>query len=123
MRVTTGRGNRSLMAMPRTTRASGWLSSGELVGLVGWPLGPDVPAGVRLGAARELMVPRQVPRSTGRHLFVGRGAGGDRPVVLSPTAATHHVGVIGPSGVGKSALLAHGILSDIERGYGGLFVD
>jgi len=123
MRVTTGRGNRSLMAMPRTTRASGWLSSGELLGLVGWPLGPDVPAGVVLGAARELLVPRQVPRGDGRHLFAGRDVGGERPVVLSPTAAAHHVAVIGPSGVGKSALLVNGILSDIERGLGGLFVD
>jgi len=123
LRVRASRGNRSLAAMPRTTRTSGWLSSAETLALVGWPLGSDVPAGVEVGAARELLVPRRVPREGGRRLFVGRDAGGERPVVLTPTAATHHVAVVGPSGVGKSVLLAAGILSDIARGYGGLFID
>lgn len=122
LRVTSGRTNRSLMAMPRTTRASGWLSSTELMGLLGWPLGPDVPAGVVLGAARELMVPRKVARR-GRKLLVGRDASGERSVAIDATAARHHLAVIGPSGVGKSVLLANGILSDIAAGCGGAVID
>jgi len=123
IRVTTGRGSRTMAAMPRTTAASGWLSSAELIGLIGWPLGPDVPAGVQLGAARQLPVPRGVGRQ-GRRLLVGRDASGEeRPVALDATAARHHVAVIGPSGVGKSVLMASGILSDIAAGYGGAVID
>jgi hypothetical protein len=122
MRVTTGRGNRTLAAMPHTTRASGWLSSGELIGLLGWPLGPGVPAGVVLGAARELMVPREVARR-GRKLLVGRDASGERPVAIDATAARHHVAVIGQSGVGKSVVFGNGILQDIAAGYGGCVID
>ncbi|HYM46569.1 MAG TPA: hypothetical protein VES65_10495 [Solirubrobacteraceae bacterium] len=121
-RVTTGRGSRRLAAMPRTTRTSGWLSAAELLGLVGWPIGPDVPAGVDVGAARELLVPRTVARR-GRRLLVGRDASGERPVAIDATAARHHVAVVGPSGVGKSVLLAGGILSDIAAGYGGVVID
>lgn len=123
IRVTSGRGGRAMTALPRTTATSGWLTSAELLALVGLPLGPDVPAGVEVGAARELLTPREVPRAGGRRLFVGRDSTGERPVVLSPTAATHHGCVIGPSGAGKSVVLGGGILSDIACGYGGLFVD
>src|ERR1019366_7250961 len=42
---------------------------------------------------------------------------------LSPEAATHHVAVIGPSGVGKSVLLANSILSDIAAGHAGVLID
>ncbi len=122
IRVTTERGNRRLTSMPRTTPASGWLSSAELVGLIGWPIGPDVPAGVLLGAARELPVPREVARR-GRTLLVGRDASGARPVALDEAAARHHLAVIGPTGVGKSVLMANGILADIAAGYGGAVID
>jgi hypothetical protein len=122
IRVTTERSNRSLSSMPRTTRASGWLSSAELVGLIGWPIGPDVPAGVQVGAARELPVPREVARY-GRTLLVGLDASGARPVALDATAARHHLAVIGPTGVGKSVLMANGILADITAGYGGAVID
>lgn len=122
MRVRTGRGSRSLSAMPATTRTSGWLSTAELVALLGWPIGPDVPAGVELGATRELLVPRSVARQ-GRRLLIGRDAAGERPVAIDATAARHHVAVIGPSGSGKSVLMAGGILADIAAGYGGAVID
>jgi hypothetical protein len=121
LRVTSGRRSR-LATMPRTTRTSGWLSAAEMLALIGWPIGPDVPAGVTLGAARELMVPRTVARR-GRRLLIGRDAYGERPVAIDATAARHHLAVLGPSGVGKSVLLASGILSDIAAGYGGVVID
>jgi len=121
VRVTRERGNRSLASMPRTARSSGWLSNAELLPLTGWPLGPDVTPGVEVGS-REILVPPSVG-SEGRRLFTGRGVRGERPVALSPEAATHHVAVIGPSGVGKSVLLANSILSDIEAGHAGVLID
>jgi hypothetical protein len=122
IRVTAGRGSRRLSAMPRTTLTSGWLSTAELLALLGWPLGPDAVAGVEVGAARELLVPRHIPRK-GRRLFTGRDVHGTRPVALSAEAARHHLAVIGPSGVGKSVLLARCVLDDLARGYGGVVID
>lgn len=122
VRVSYERGKRTLGSLPKVRRSSGWLSVAELVPLLSLPLGEPVP-GVEVGASRELLVPRHVPRDGGRRLFIGRDSEGERPVVLSPEAATHHVAVIGPSGVGKSVLLANSILSDIAAGRGGVVID
>jgi hypothetical protein len=123
VRVTRERGNRTLASQPRTTRTSGWLSTSELLALTGWPLGPDVAVpGVEVGASRELLAPRYVPRE-GRRLFIGRDANGARPVALDAPGALHHMAVVGPSGVGKSVLLARAVLSDIGHGYAGVVID
>ncbi len=122
VRITAGRGNRRLLALPRTTRTSGWLSTAELLPLLGWPLGPELVSNVEVGAARELLVPQHVARER-RRLFIGRDSRGERPVALSADAAKHHMAVVGPSGVGKSVLLARAILSDIACGYGGVAID
>jgi hypothetical protein len=122
LRITSERSNRRLNALPRTSRSSGWLSGGELLALLGWPLGSDIVPGVEVGAARQLPADRSLPRS-GRRLFIGRDASGERPVALSAQAARHHVAMLGPSGVGKSELLGQGVLSDIEQGYAGLVID
>src|ERR1700733_116688 len=52
VRITVGRGNRRMSAMPRTTRSSGWLGIAELLLLLGWPLGPELVPGVEAGGAR-----------------------------------------------------------------------
>ena len=121
VRVTAGRGNRRLSVLPRTTRTSGWLSSAELLPLLGWPLGPETSPNVEVGS-RELLIPRSIPRA-GRRLFTGRDTRGERPVALDATAARHHMAVIGPSGVGKSVLLTRCVLDDIEHGFAGAVID
>jgi hypothetical protein len=121
VRITYGRGHRSLASLPRTTRTSGWLSGAELLPLLGWPLGSDTTPNVEVGS-RELLVAGGIPR-VGRRLFIGRDVHGERPVALDATAARHHMAVCGPSGVGKSVLLARCILDDIERGFGGVVID
>ncbi|MGA7705763.1 MAG: hypothetical protein WB998_12805 [Solirubrobacteraceae bacterium] len=121
VRVTTGRGSRRLSALPRTGRTSGWLSNLELLALLGLPLGPDAMPNVAVGS-RELLVPSGIAHE-GRRLFVGRDVYGERPVALDATAARHHMAVCGPSGVGKSVLLARCILDDIEHGYAGAVID
>jgi hypothetical protein len=120
IRVTSERGTRTLATLPKVRRSSGWLSVAEITPLLGLPLGDGVP-GVEVGS-RELLVAPGVARS-GRTLFTGRDSHGERPVALSAEAATHHMAVIGPSGVGKSVLLANSILSDIAAGHGGVVID
>lgn len=121
VRVTFERGNRRLSSLPKVRRTSGVLSVSELVALLGLPLGPDMAPNVEVGS-RELLVPPGVARG-GRVLFTGRDSRGTRPVALSAEAARHHMAVVGPSGVGKSVLLANAILSDIEEGFGGAVID
>ena len=87
LRLTSERGGRSLGSLPKTTRTSGWMNAAELLPCLMWPLGDRLIPGVEVGAARELPVPRQVPRE-GRRLFIGRdGSGAERPVALSAEAA------------------------------------
>lgn len=121
IRVTYERGSRTLAALPKVNRSSGWLGVSELVPLLGLPLGEPV-AGVEVGASRELLVPRHVPRN-GRRLFIGRDSDGERPVALSPEASRVHMAVISPTGGGKSTLLLRSILADIAAGYGGVLLD
>jgi hypothetical protein len=122
IRVTYERGSRTLAALPRANRSSGWLAVSELVPLLALPLGEPVP-GVEVGASRELLVPRHVPRKGGRRLLIGRDSDGERPVALSPEASRVHMAVISPTGGGKSTLLLRSILADISGGYGGILLD
>ena len=48
---------------------------------------------------------------------------GARPVALSAEAALHHLAVVGPTGSGKSVVLARGVLDDLSAGYGGVLID
>jgi hypothetical protein len=121
IRVTYERGSRTLAALPKVNRSSGWLGVAEIVPLLALPLGEPVP-GVEVGASRELLVPRHVPRN-GRRLFIGRDSDGERPVALSPEASRVHMAVISPTGGGKSTLLLRCILSDLAGGYGGILLD
>ncbi|MGN6373689.1 MAG: type IV secretory system conjugative DNA transfer family protein [Solirubrobacteraceae bacterium] len=115
-------GKRTFGTIPRTTPRSGWLSGAELVALLAFPLGSETVPGVSVGVSRQLPVPRQVP-SKGRALFVGHDPGGERTVALSTTAAQHHLCAVGPTGTGKSTLLAGAVLSDIAHGFGGVVFD
>lgn len=122
IRTTRERPCRSFATLPRVDGRSGWLSGGELAALIGWPVGAEVVPGVTLGAARQLPVPAGVS-SRGRVLLIGRGWRGERPVALSVEAAKHHLTVVGPTGTGKSTLLANAILADIKSGFGGVVFD
>jgi len=122
LRLTYERGSRRLDALPRTRRSSGWLAGRALLGLLGWPLGSELTPGIELGG-RQVRAAADLPTG-GRRLLLARGISGEeRPVALSAEAARHHMAVIGPSGVGKSALLTNAILADIASGYGGAVID
>ncbi len=113
---------RSVGALPRATRRSGWLNTDELLPCLTWPLGDRLTPGVPLGAARELPVPRRVPRD-GLRLCLGRDARGERPACVSVEGARLHIGLLGGSGSGKSAVMGRIGLALLALGYGVVLID
>jgi len=99
-------------------------SPAELMGLIGWPInGPRIP-GLALGVAPQLMPSPRLPRSGGRVLARSTWPGMEkRPLVQPLVGALSHTVVAGPSGVGKSALLAGAIAQDLKAGRGCLVLD
>lgn len=89
----------------------------ELVGLLGWPLGDGAYPGVLRQGARRLPVPKPVPVK-GRILGEGTHPSTRRAVALDVRDGLMHTHVLGPTGVGKSTLLAHVALDTIEAGHG-----
>jgi hypothetical protein len=100
------------------------LAPSELVSLTAWPIGtpplPGVPSPhpVRLTPDRSL---------TERGLVLGKATAllpKGRPVAIKPADQLQgHLHLIGPTGVGKSTLLASLALQDIEAGFGLCFID
>ncbi len=99
-------------------------SPGELMGLLGWPLDtPRVP-GLTLGVAPQLMPSPQLPRTGGRLLAYSTWPGMEKRKLVQPlVGALSHSVIAGPSGVGKSALLASMIAQDLAGGRGCLVLD
>ena len=98
------------------------LSPGELAGLVGWPIDtPRVP-GLSLGAAPQLMPSPSIP-TKGRVFARSNWPGVNRPLAQPVVGGLSHTLVVGPTGVGKSSLLANLIVQDLKAGRGCLVVD
>jgi hypothetical protein len=99
-------------------------SPAELMGLVGWPIdAPRVP-GLVLGVAPQLLPSSQIPRKGGRLLGYATWPGMEkRPLVQPLVGALSHMVAAGPSGVGKSALLAGAVAQDLAAGRGCLVLD
>ena len=96
----------------------------EAAGLVGVPMG-DVSgvAGLVLGRSRQLP-PGQVPSRGGTALAASNYPGREgRRLVLSARDGLHHVYCVGPTGVGKSSLLAQIAVQDAAAGYGLCLID
>lgn len=94
----------------------------ELAGLLAFPLGGPILAGVQLGGTRQLAPPAEVA-STGRVLARSSYPGADRPMALDVGDALHHVHLLGPTGSGKSHTLANLALQDIGAGHGVVVLD
>jgi len=90
----------------------------ELAALAHLPTQQAIP-GVVMAGAREVAPPPGLPRE-GKPL--GRSANGRR-VNLAVADARHHLHVLGPTGVGKSTLIARLVLSDFDRGVGAVVID
>lgn len=95
----------------------------EVAGLLGFPLGNLHLPGLDLGRARQLPPPQDMARS-GLVLAASNFPGAnDRPLALATSDRLRHLHLIGPTGVGKSTLIANAALQDIERGDGLLLMD
>jgi hypothetical protein len=96
----------------------------EAAGLIGVPLGERMSVlGLALGRSRQLP-PGQMPSRGGTVLAVSNypGRAGQR-LVLKPDDRLRHMYAVGPTGVGKSNLLANMAIADAAAGYGLVLVD
>lgn len=94
----------------------------EAAGLVAFPLDGAHLQGVRLGSSRLVPLAPDMPTSG---LVIGESTypGAVRPLTLRTKDRLMHTYVLGPSGVGKSTLLANMALQDIAAGYGTIVID
>ena len=94
----------------------------ELVGLLGWPLGDSPLPGLPRNQSRLLRADARL-RAHGRVLAVSSAPGDSGLLGLSAKDARHHLHVIGPTGTGKSTLLANLIVQDIAAGRGVVLIE
>ena len=99
------------------------LNTREAAGLLGIPLGNLHLPGLELGRARQLPPPEDMARS-GLVLAESNFPGANnRPLSLRTEDRLRHLHLIGPTGVGKSTLIANSALHDIARGDGLALLD
>jgi hypothetical protein len=88
----------------------------ELTPLTGWPLGEGELPG--LGSSHPKRLPPPKGTTGTERVFADTMApGADTQLSLPIKSALHHLHVVGPTGVGKSTLLAGLISQDIAAGY------
>lgn len=98
------------------------LNARELTGLIAWPLEGPLIAGLAMAGSRSTLPDPAVPLAP-RVLGEATFSGGERPIALPEREALHHLHVIGPTGTGKSTLLANLILQDVAEGRAVVVVD
>ena len=99
------------------------LNTDELAGLLGFPLDGATALGLNLNAARQLPPPPDFPR---RGLVLAHSnypEMADRPLALRRTDRLKHLWLLGPTGTGKSTLVANMAIQDARAGYGLVVVD
>ncbi len=98
-----------------TARAAFRLSPDELTSMLAWPLGErDYPA-VAGTHPRRLPV-SEIVSATSSVFATGTAPGPERRIGMDPASRLQHLVATGPTGSGKSTVLEHLILSDIEAG-------
>ena len=99
------------------------LSVAELAAIARLPADPALPGLARAGARAVPPPPAiPVPGSQVRPLGIS-DAGAPRPVGLAVPDARHHLRICGPTGTGKTTLIAGQILADAGAGRGVVFID
>lgn len=98
------------------------LNAKELAGLIGFPLGNvDLP-GLALHTARQLPPNPGLPR-TGTVLSRSNYPGMAAPLALRTKDRLQHLYLLGPTGTGKSTLIANMAIQDAQTGRGLVVVD
>lgn len=98
------------------------LSAEEFTGLVGWPIGVVAMPGLSLGGSRQLAPSPLIP-TTGTVLADSTYPGNQRPMAIDIEARLRHLHVLGPTGTGKSNLLANLVTGDLAAGLGVILLD
>lgn len=98
------------------------LSSPELTALIAWPIGKPFVSGLPQALSRQLSATESVPKD-GRVLGRSNFPGNERPIAVAFQEALKHVHILGPTGVGKTTLLANIVKQDMERGYGVVLIE
>jgi hypothetical protein len=94
----------------------------EILGLLGWPLGEKSLPGFSRKVSRWFRPDERLP-AHGRVLGLSTAPGQRRALGLSIEDARHHLHVLGPTGTGKSTLLANLALADIAAGRAVVAID
>ncbi|MEU6757570.1 hypothetical protein [Streptomyces sp. NPDC046685] len=98
------------------------LTVSELAALIAWPIGSPHVAGLPRARSRHLPATAMIPR-TGRVIARSNFPGDERLLAVSPLESTWHMQVVGPTGSGKTALLANLIAQDMKAGRGVVLVE
>lgn len=115
-------------AMKRLDEGSGLLkfpmqfSATELAGLIAWPIGSPNVSGLPPYRSRHLIVSEIVPRE-GRVIGRSNWPGNPRAVAVGYDDTRKHTHVLGPTGVGKTILLANMVKQDMEQGHGVIVIE
>ena len=110
-----------LDSVRRPWRAGLELGAGEIVAMVGWPVGElPLPA---TPSAHPRVLPLPVARETQRAFATGVADQAGERLGISIGDALYHTVLLGPTGAGKSTALAHLALADIHAGRGVLLID
>ncbi len=100
------------------------LAPPELVALLGWPIqGPDVP-GLSYVRSPQRLPDEAIPARGGRRWGVSTWPGMETRELHQPVVGSlSHGLILGPTGSGKSSLLASLLLDDVKGGRGVLLLD
>ena len=113
-----------LDAVRRPWRAGLELGAGEIVAMVGWPVG-ELPLPL-LGSGHPRLVapPPEVGSGSSQRVVGASAVPGEAGLVRLPiTDAVYHTHLLGPTGVGKSTVLLSLALADAAEGRGLLLLD
>lgn len=98
------------------------LAASELTALLAWPIGTPHVAGLPPRRTRHLVAAGSIPRK-GRVIGRSNFPGAERLVALDYVESAKHLHVVGPTGSGKTALLANLIAQDMEAGRGVILIE
>jgi hypothetical protein len=93
------------------------LTAEELTGLLAWPIGSPHVAGLPQARSRQLPPSGAIPQK-GFVLARSTFPGAERPLAVTPVDACKHLHIVGPIGVGKTALLGNVLAQAMRQGYG-----
>lgn len=98
------------------------LNTRELSGLIGLPIGEMFTPGLALGASRQLPPTPTAPRN-GLVLARSTYQGTNQLLRISTPDRLRHTWLLGPTGTGKSTLIANMALQDASAGHGFALID